>query len=481
MRPRPRHGFGLPAALLGAAVLAGGCQLLVGLDPVRLAPDGGAGACDPACPFVCSAGVCTGMCVPGATQCNGDAPQTCDATGTWQSGAACPKVCSAGACAGKCIPGSMQCSDRTPQTCDATGRWVSGTTCAHLCQAGACAGVCDPGDARCQGDVPQMCDATGQWQSGTACPFVCSAGGCAGKCAPGDTRKCGSADTCNAAATQTCDGTGTWGPCQPAPSPCVATPAGWSPVALTGGACPSGFGAPAVRVSGVTASPYTCSCSCSGSQVCSGTVTLEQYPSGTCTGSPLSSAVLDVSPTCAANTGGQSIVLDDGYILSSVAFGPTPACGATPIATMKPGSVETTVTVCQPDLACTAGACLSPAEQGSMCVSQAGSIACPAGFPNQTLVSLGVTDDRACTCACGSTLSCALTSALFDSDSSCTGAYSVTANAASCTSAFRAFSVGSTQANATVTGSGACAQTAPSTPTGGVALDPASTMTVCCP
>jgi hypothetical protein len=31
--------------------------------------------------------------VPGSTQCSGNTPQTCDASGNWQSGAACPYGC----------------------------------------------------------------------------------------------------------------------------------------------------------------------------------------------------------------------------------------------------------------------------------------------------------------------------------------------------------------------------------------------------
>jgi alpha-tubulin suppressor-like RCC1 family protein len=54
----------------------------------------------------CASGFCVGgkcaVCNPGATQCSGNAPQTCTATGTWQTGAACgggtPQCCK-GACA----------------------------------------------------------------------------------------------------------------------------------------------------------------------------------------------------------------------------------------------------------------------------------------------------------------------------------------------------------------------------------------------
>jgi hypothetical protein len=438
-----------------------------------------------ACPYVCSAGLCTGMCVPGSTQCNGNTPQTCDATGTWQSGTACPKVCSAGACTGMCVPGSTQCSSLTTQTCDSTGNWVNGTTCPFVCQGGACTGVCSPNATQCQGKTPQTCNANGQWQSGAACPFVCNGGACTGMCVPGATQPCGSVATCNSGGMQTCDPTGTWGACMPAASPCAMTPAGWSPVALTNGACPSGFGFPQVYTSGVMAAPYTCTCSCSGTQVCSGTVLVNQYGNTSCTGNPVSSTSIPVSTNCQTIGGGPSIVAGDGERLSNVVFGPSPACSAMSIATNKPTPTQTQMTVCQPNLACTGGACLSAAQQASMCVSHAGSMVCPAGFPTKTTLSLGVSDTRACSnCACGSTLGCTFNSALLDNDNSCslTTMYKVTATATGCTTApTPGFPLNATQANATVTGSGTCAQTAPSNPTGGVALDPLTTVTVCCP
>jgi hypothetical protein len=52
--------------------------------------------------------------------------------------------------------------------------------------------------------------------------------------------------------------------------------------------------------------------------------------------------------------------------------------------------------VCTPILACPGGACLSTAEQAAMCVSHPGAIACPAGFPTQNTLSLGLSDTRDC-------------------------------------------------------------------------------------
>ena len=85
-------------------------------------------------------------CVPGETQCSGVVSQTCDNGGTWQTTTTCPFVCTgAGTCSGVCAPGATQCSSTastpTPQTCDATGAWDSGAPCAQPspdCQGGAC-------------------------------------------------------------------------------------------------------------------------------------------------------------------------------------------------------------------------------------------------------------------------------------------------------------------------------------------------------
>jgi hypothetical protein len=436
------------------------------------------------CPYVCDKGACTGSCVPNSVQCNGNVPQTCDATGTWQSGTPCPNVCSAGSCTGMCVPGTKQCSGDTPQTCNANGQWVDDATCPFVCIGGACTGVCKPNDMQCSGNTPQICNANGQWQSGTACPFVCTNGSCTGMCKPNTTQACGSVATCNSGGMQTCDATGTWGPCMPAASPCAQTPAGWNPVALTNGACPSGFGFPQAYISNVMASPYSCSCSCSGTQTCSGTGVLNQYSGSNCMGSPVASTTINFSTACGSPGASISIGGGNGYILSNVNFGPGPACGASPIATNKPTPVQTTVTVCQPNLACTGGACLSATEQAAMCVARSGSQTCPTGFPNKTVVSLGVTDTRSCgSCACGSTLGCTFNSLLIDNDSSCgTGnPYNFTEAAGMCVAAPNSFPFNADKANATVTGSGACVQTSPSNPTGGVTLSTTNMMTVCCP
>ena len=73
------------------------------------------------------------QCTAPAKRCVGLVPQTCDAGGAWQSGPACPFLCAAGACAGVCVPGSNQCVGGDLQICDAGGAWRStGTSTREL-------------------------------------------------------------------------------------------------------------------------------------------------------------------------------------------------------------------------------------------------------------------------------------------------------------------------------------------------------------
>jgi hypothetical protein len=64
-----------------------------------------------------------------------------------------------------CTAPAKRCVDLVPQTCDASGAWQSGAACPFLCVAGACAGVCAPGSNQCVGGDLQICDAGGAWQS----------------------------------------------------------------------------------------------------------------------------------------------------------------------------------------------------------------------------------------------------------------------------------------------------------------------------
>jgi len=261
----------------------------------------------------------------------------------------------------------------------------------------------------------------------------------------------------------------------------VAVPQDWTAVALTNGNCPSGFGFPERFVTGATADPYACDCTCGTTpQVCSGTALLNEYTDSGCADTPAS--VTEVSFSTECDLQASLIAQFHGYLLSDVAFGPAPECAATPTVTDESNVDEQEITVCSPNMACDAGACLSDSEQAALCVAHIESVACPDGFPNQTLIAQSVSDTRDCgACTCESTLSCTFIDLLVDNDSLCgtDNPYNFIAST-SCAEAPNNFPFNASQAGASVTGSGECTLSEPSEPTGGVALDPATITTVCC-
>ena len=155
------------------------------------------------CEFACTAGACSGACVPAEKKCVGTAPQTCDANGAWQDDAPCTFACALGKCTGECVPHALRCQGKVPEACDDTGTWVAATECPAACVAGACTGTCSTGDKKCEGMKPQTCDDTGQWQLGAPCAYVCSVGDCAGQCPP-------AAKQCLGKVPQQCDSAGQW-------------------------------------------------------------------------------------------------------------------------------------------------------------------------------------------------------------------------------------------------------------------------------
>ncbi len=384
-----------------------------------------------------------------------------------------------------CTPNSTECRGRSLYLCTATGVWVETLQCPYACVTGACSGNCVPGTAQCSGNTPQSCDETGKWQNAAACPFVCSEGVCTGTCVPGTTQPCGAATTCNAGAIQTCDSTGTLGACTPAPSTCSAVPASWAPVALTQAAtCPSGFGAAQTVYTSATGAAYTCSCGCTGSQSCAGTATLKHNAgdAGLCADQATDTRPLNYGATCSNGNFG-NIVAGHAYQLASPTYAPSPQfCPTNPAPTTQPPVVTETATLCTPNLACPTGACLSDTETPALCVYRLGMHACPAGYPNATVVANSYDDSRVCTqCTCGSQLTCVLNGVILYNDSACQGGapYLMTATT-TCGLAPANYPLNAVAADGTSAGDPACVETVPSTPAGTVALNGASTATVCC-
>ena len=413
----------------------------------------------------------------------GDASDASDATGGADGGIQDAPYDAADAC----TPNTTECRDRSVYLCTPGGQWVEILQCSAACVSGACTGSCVPGTVQCTGNTPQTCDNTGKWQSGTVCPFVCTQGMCTGTCVPGNTITCGDVATCNDGAVQTCDTTGTLGPCTPAPSNCATVPVDWNPVAMGDalGSCPSGFQNPTTYYTSATGAPFTCSCGCSGTQSCAGSVTLNEYTDvSACAGvpmPPISTRYVTISPTCTIANNGQ-IDSGHGYMLTEVNYTASPECFPNPHPTNTPPVITQNKTVCWPSLTCGSGACLSSNQAANLCVYKAGMNACPQGYPNSTVMSSSYDDMRTCgACSCGSQLNCTLSNVLFDNSYSCAAGpnfymyASTTCNAAAFT-----YPANAVQAMGTSVGDPNCVEKTPSMSTGDVQLSGWGIVTVCC-
>ena len=180
----------------------------------------------------CSNGQCAATCasectISGATQCSGNAVETCgdpnnDGCLEWNAPVACPgaQVCSAGMCADSCTNecttnGAAQCDGNGIQTCadsnnDGCFEWGdtvpcgANETCSNgQCSAGACQNECTTQGAQaCEGSAVKACgdfddDDCLEW--GTPVPCLqgetcsngqCSAGGCENECTTAGSKAC---------------------------------------------------------------------------------------------------------------------------------------------------------------------------------------------------------------------------------------------------------------------------------------------------
>ncbi len=106
-----------------------GDVVCAGVTRLKCGPDLVTSEAVETCPSVCSAGQCTGVCVPGGKQCAGNQPQSCDANGAWQDGAACSGYCAAGACVAtpSCANLAMTCGPSGNESCCASSVVAGGT------------------------------------------------------------------------------------------------------------------------------------------------------------------------------------------------------------------------------------------------------------------------------------------------------------------------------------------------------------------
>ncbi len=114
------------AACAGVSPGEVGCA---GLTRVKCGPDLVTTEDVETCPYVCSIGQCTGVCVPGGKQCAGNLPQSCDGKGEWNDGAACSGYCAGGACVEtpSCANLAMTCGSGGNESC-CTSAVVAGGT-----------------------------------------------------------------------------------------------------------------------------------------------------------------------------------------------------------------------------------------------------------------------------------------------------------------------------------------------------------------
>ena len=160
-------------------------------------------------------------CKPGELACAGHAQKLvliCDPKSqTWTALQSCPgnQLCDStvGSSQGTCQDPVALCIGKQPgyKVCDGLKAIECGpdlvtateTTCAYACADGECTGVCAPGSKDCLGLTPRTCDGSGQWQNGAPCAYVCSSGECTGVCTPGSKQ-------CSGKVPQTCSASGQW-------------------------------------------------------------------------------------------------------------------------------------------------------------------------------------------------------------------------------------------------------------------------------
>ncbi len=154
------------------------------------------------CPYVCTAGACTGECDPTGSvtkQCKGTTttPQTCDATGTWVDGKACAYLCKDGDCVAASCGDNVKNGDETDLDC---GGSCSG--CAPGKSCGANADCALPASGKCTSGKCAAASCSDGIQNGNESDIDC--GGSCGGCAL--TKSCGSNTDCVLPGSGKCSG-----------------------------------------------------------------------------------------------------------------------------------------------------------------------------------------------------------------------------------------------------------------------------------
>jgi len=128
-----------------------------------------------------------GPCTLGEQSCDGEQPQTCTASGTWQPvGAPCEgtlALCLDGACVA-CSQGTARCSGMAVEICSSAGMWgnpvacsVEAPVCAETASSASC--VCPGTYSTCSGAcVDEQTDNGNCGACGVTCESTCAAGTC---------------------------------------------------------------------------------------------------------------------------------------------------------------------------------------------------------------------------------------------------------------------------------------------------------------
>jgi hypothetical protein len=216
-------------------------------------------------------------------------------------------------------------------------------------------------------------------------------------------------------------------------------PAGWTVVEYaetSQPACSTGYGSPVDALEGPNGAPATCGCSCDVTTpgTCeSGNITVAANGLIGCStmsvtapanGGACSPAVMNWSPP----NDPKLQVTPVGY--TAGACTPRSSITTAPVTYVGQGRICSSTS--SPSGTCPGGgSCATPPEGFTLCLAQAGTAACPAGFTHPHTVGSGIADARSCTaCTCGDAgATCAnQTLTLFTNTSCSTGAQSVKAD-----------------------------------------------------
>lgn len=287
---------------------------------------------------------------------------------------------------------------------------------------------------------------------------------------------------------------------------CTCTPAvpnGWSPVIYSDKArppCGKEFDSPDNTVENVTFNATNCTCTCGMNPMaqpsCTGNVTFTMGYATNC--GTASNTMITCGATCTSGSWQFNATSNDLDNMSASGNAPSPSggtCGSVNVGKQLGSVMMDSGRTCKPKVApgsCGAGLCVpTPMAPDGICIEMAGKQTCPSGFPNTHFVGTTnnpTVDNR----TCAANLPCGFTNmgtcskptlSLWQSNNNCSGNEAFGPYLADGTCHNPGFGNGVTfqSARYASTPSGAqCGYTGQCTASGGVAINPATQMTICC-